>query len=201
MAARPRPQAMSEPPDANPPVTRTPEAVTSPPCSMPCSSAATSRGSICLAGRSWGCALMSITTVQNPGKVLRLMLYAPGWLRTTPSLINTAAARRLPHRDEGAGQGTLAQRRARAQAGCADPAGHLRAMVRCNVGHRSRWRKAKSAGGPRSERHRRRHRGELGIRQDHVRSGADHRSDPDRDRRVGQRHAALHGAGDLSRGL
>ena len=35
-----------------------------------------------LLGWSWGCALMSITTVQNPGKVARLMLHAPSWIRT-----------------------------------------------------------------------------------------------------------------------
>ena len=31
---------------------------------------------------------MAVTAIQNPGKVARLMLYAPGWLRTTPSLLN-----------------------------------------------------------------------------------------------------------------
>ncbi len=41
-----------------------------------------------LLGWSWGCTLMSITAVQNLDKVARLMLYAPSWMRTTPSLFN-----------------------------------------------------------------------------------------------------------------
>jgi pimeloyl-ACP methyl ester carboxylesterase len=38
-----------------------------------------------LLGWSWGCTLMATTAIGNPDKVARLMLYAPGWLRTTPS--------------------------------------------------------------------------------------------------------------------
>jgi pimeloyl-ACP methyl ester carboxylesterase len=40
-----------------------------------------------LLGWSWGCTLMATTAIQNPDKTARLMLYAPGWLRTTPSLL------------------------------------------------------------------------------------------------------------------
>ena len=49
-----------------------------------------------LLGWSWGCTLMAITAIQNPDKVARLMLYAPGWLRTTPSLIAPGPARSAP---------------------------------------------------------------------------------------------------------
>src|SRR5262249_512045 len=42
-----------------------------------------------LLGWSWGCALMATTAIQNPDKTVRLMLYAPGFLRTTPSLLAT----------------------------------------------------------------------------------------------------------------
>lgn len=36
---------------------------------------------------SWGSTLMATYTTQNPGKVERLALYAPPWIRTTPSLV------------------------------------------------------------------------------------------------------------------
>ena len=39
-----------------------------------------------LLGWSWGTTLMATYTTQNPGKVERLVLYAPAWIRTTPSL-------------------------------------------------------------------------------------------------------------------
>jgi pimeloyl-ACP methyl ester carboxylesterase len=40
-----------------------------------------------LLGWSWGTTLMATYTTQNPGKVDRLVLYAPQWIRTTPSLV------------------------------------------------------------------------------------------------------------------
>lgn len=42
-----------------------------------------------LLGHSWGTVLMATYTTQNPGKVERLMLYAPVWIRNTPSLVQT----------------------------------------------------------------------------------------------------------------
>ncbi|HKH34951.1 MAG TPA: alpha/beta fold hydrolase, partial [Beijerinckiaceae bacterium] len=39
-----------------------------------------------LIGWSWGTSIMASYTAENPGKVERLVLYAPQWLRTTPSL-------------------------------------------------------------------------------------------------------------------
>jgi pimeloyl-ACP methyl ester carboxylesterase len=44
-----------------------------------------------LLGWSWGTALMATYTTQNPGKVERLALYAPSWIRTTPSLVQAGA--------------------------------------------------------------------------------------------------------------
>jgi pimeloyl-ACP methyl ester carboxylesterase len=44
-----------------------------------------------LLGWSWGTTLMATYTTQNPGKVERLALYAPVWIRTTPSLVQTGA--------------------------------------------------------------------------------------------------------------
>ncbi len=40
-----------------------------------------------LIGWSWGTSTMASYTAENPDKVARLVLYAPQWLRTTPSLI------------------------------------------------------------------------------------------------------------------
>jgi pimeloyl-ACP methyl ester carboxylesterase len=40
-----------------------------------------------LLGWSWGTTLMATYTTQNPNKVQRLVLYAPVWIRTTPSLV------------------------------------------------------------------------------------------------------------------
>jgi pimeloyl-ACP methyl ester carboxylesterase len=42
-----------------------------------------------LIGWSWGTTLMATYTSMNPSKVERLILYAPGWIRQTPSLVQT----------------------------------------------------------------------------------------------------------------
>ncbi len=42
-----------------------------------------------LIGWSWGTSTMASYTAENPDKVARLVLYAPQWLRTTPSPIQT----------------------------------------------------------------------------------------------------------------
>ena len=42
-----------------------------------------------LLGWSWGCTLMATTAIRNPDKIARLMLYAPPFIRTTPSLMQT----------------------------------------------------------------------------------------------------------------
>jgi len=43
-----------------------------------------------LMGWSWGTTLMATYTTQTPSKVERLVLYAPAWIRTTPSLSRPA---------------------------------------------------------------------------------------------------------------
>ncbi len=40
---------------------------------------------VCLLGWSWGCAIMGSYAAAHPEKVERLALFAPGWLRDTPS--------------------------------------------------------------------------------------------------------------------
>ena len=81
-----RPAAMNEPPEANPPVTRTPTAVKDIAAVLDFILKRRDIPKLNLLGWSWGCALMAIATIQNPGKVARLMLYAPSWLRTTGPL-------------------------------------------------------------------------------------------------------------------
>jgi pimeloyl-ACP methyl ester carboxylesterase len=44
-----------------------------------------------LIGWSWGTVTMATYTTQNPNKVERLVLYAPGWIRQTPSLTGPQA--------------------------------------------------------------------------------------------------------------
>jgi len=61
-----------------------------------------------LLGWSWGTTLMATYTTQTPAKVERLVLYAPQWIRTTPSLVQTGAgptpAYRVVRRDQALGR-------------------------------------------------------------------------------------------------
>src|SRR5215813_14118455 len=61
-----------------------------------------------LIGWSWGTALMATYTTQNANKVERLVLYAPTWIRTTPSLVQTGpgplGAYRTVSRDQALGR-------------------------------------------------------------------------------------------------
>jgi pimeloyl-ACP methyl ester carboxylesterase len=57
-----------------------------------------------LLGWSWGTTLMATYTTQNANKVERLVLYAPAWIRQTPSLVQGGpgklAAYRMVNRDQ-----------------------------------------------------------------------------------------------------
>ncbi|MES1155063.1 MAG: alpha/beta fold hydrolase [Pseudorhodoplanes sp.] len=44
-----------------------------------------------LLGWSWGTTLMATYTTQHPDKVEKLVLYAPQWIRTTPSLVQAGS--------------------------------------------------------------------------------------------------------------
>ena len=83
-----RPKAMDEPPQNNPPVARTPDAVKDITAVLNFVLKRRNIAKLNLLGWSWGCTLMATTAIANPDKVARLLLYAPGWLRTTPSLLN-----------------------------------------------------------------------------------------------------------------
>jgi pimeloyl-ACP methyl ester carboxylesterase len=81
-----RPKEMDEKPEANPPIVRGTTAVKD--ISSVVDAILARRGipRLNLMGWSWGTTLMASYTTQNPGKVERLVLYAPAWIRTTPSL-------------------------------------------------------------------------------------------------------------------
>ncbi len=81
-----RPKEMDDKPEANAPVVRGTAAVTD--ISAVVDFILKRRGipRLNLLGWSWGTTLMATYTMQNPGKVERLALYAPAWIRTTPSL-------------------------------------------------------------------------------------------------------------------
>ena len=83
-----RPREMDEPPQNNPPVVRTPDAVEDITAVLNMVLKRRDIAKLNLLGWSWGCTLMATAAIQNIDKVARLMLYAPGWLRTTPSLLN-----------------------------------------------------------------------------------------------------------------
>jgi pimeloyl-ACP methyl ester carboxylesterase len=83
-----RPDEMSEPPEHNPPLVRTPDAVADVTAVMNAIIGRRGIAKLNLLGWSWGCTLMATAAIGNPGKVARLVLYAPGFLRSTPSQIN-----------------------------------------------------------------------------------------------------------------
>jgi pimeloyl-ACP methyl ester carboxylesterase len=87
-----RPKEMGEPPQANPPIVRGATAVKDIGAVVDFVLQRRSIPRVNLLGWSWGTTLMSTYTSQNAGKVERLVLYAPAWIRTTPSLSRPAGA-------------------------------------------------------------------------------------------------------------
>jgi pimeloyl-ACP methyl ester carboxylesterase len=84
-----RPKEMSEDPKANPPLTRGEHAVRDIAAVVDFIRKRRNIDRVNLLGWSWGTTLMATYTTQNPGKVERLVLYAPSWIRQTPSLVQT----------------------------------------------------------------------------------------------------------------
>jgi pimeloyl-ACP methyl ester carboxylesterase len=83
-----RPAAMDDKPEANPPVVRTADAVKDVEAVLGFILERRGLSRINLMGWSWGSTIMATATTRNPDKVARLTLYAPPWIRTTPSLLN-----------------------------------------------------------------------------------------------------------------
>jgi pimeloyl-ACP methyl ester carboxylesterase len=82
-----RPKEMDQPAEANDPIVDT--AVARRDVGAVVDHVLARRGipKVNLIGWSWGTSIMASYTAENPGKVERLVLYAPQWLRTTPSLV------------------------------------------------------------------------------------------------------------------
>ena len=81
-----RPKEMDDKPEANAPIVRGTTAVKDISAVVDLILARRGIPRLNLMGWSWGTTLMATYTTQNPGKVERLVLYAPAWIRTTPSL-------------------------------------------------------------------------------------------------------------------
>src|SRR5258705_10002681 len=81
-----RPKEMDEKPEANAPLVRGTTAVKDIGAVVDFILKRRGISRLNLMGWSWGTTLMATYTTQNAGKVERLVLYAPAWIRTTPSL-------------------------------------------------------------------------------------------------------------------
>src|SRR5689334_5136894 len=82
-----RPRGMAKPPDAHPPIVRSAIAVRDIGAVVEFILKRRNIPRLNLIGWSWGTTTMATYTTQNPGKVERLALYAPGWIRKTPPLV------------------------------------------------------------------------------------------------------------------
>jgi pimeloyl-ACP methyl ester carboxylesterase len=84
-----RPPEMDAPPEANDPIADTDTAVRDISAVVDHILARRTLQKLDLLGWSWGTSTMATYTAANPGKVERLVLYAPVWLRETASLTDT----------------------------------------------------------------------------------------------------------------
>jgi pimeloyl-ACP methyl ester carboxylesterase len=85
-----RPPEMAQKPDAHPPIVRSEVAIRDIGAVVEFILTRRNIPRLNLVGWSWGTTTMATYTAQNPGKVERLVLYAPGWVRRTPSLVPVA---------------------------------------------------------------------------------------------------------------
>jgi pimeloyl-ACP methyl ester carboxylesterase len=87
-----RPPQMDAPAGDNVPIVRTPVAVRDIATAVAFIRSRRSVEKLNLIGWSWGTTLMARYTSENAGKVAKLVLIAPQWLRTTPSLADAGGA-------------------------------------------------------------------------------------------------------------
>jgi pimeloyl-ACP methyl ester carboxylesterase len=103
-----RPKQMSETPEAHPPIVRGDTAVKDIGAAVDFILERRNIPRLDLLGWSWGTTLMATYTTQNAAKVERLVLYAPVWSRTTPSLVQAGPgpipAYRMVRRDQALGR-------------------------------------------------------------------------------------------------
>jgi pimeloyl-ACP methyl ester carboxylesterase len=86
-----RPKEMEQDPKTNPPIVRGDTAVRDIGSVVDFVLKRRNIPRVNLLGWSWGTTLMATYTTQNASKVERLMLYAPSWIRTTASLLQTGS--------------------------------------------------------------------------------------------------------------
>ena len=82
-----RPASMGAPAEQNEPFMRTPDAAKALGSVVDYVLKRRNAANLKLIGWSWGTAITALFTTENASKVNRLALYAPVWLRTTPSLV------------------------------------------------------------------------------------------------------------------
>jgi pimeloyl-ACP methyl ester carboxylesterase len=87
-----RPPEMEQPPEQNAPIVRTETAVKDVGAAVDFIRGRRGVARINLMGWSWGTSIMGWYTAQNNAKVAKLVLYAPGWIRSTASLTDTGGA-------------------------------------------------------------------------------------------------------------
>lgn len=87
-----RPPEMEQPPEQNAPIVRTETAVRDVGAAVDFIRERRGVAKINLMGWSWGTSIMGWYTAQNNAKVAKLVLYAPGWIRSTASLTDTGGA-------------------------------------------------------------------------------------------------------------
>jgi pimeloyl-ACP methyl ester carboxylesterase len=87
-----RPAAMDQPPDQNPPIARTETAVKDVGAAVDFILKRRGVSKLSLMGWSWGTAIMGWYAARNNEKVHRLVLYAPRWLASSPSLVDSGGA-------------------------------------------------------------------------------------------------------------
>jgi pimeloyl-ACP methyl ester carboxylesterase len=99
-----RPKEMADKPEANPAIVRGDTAVKDISSVVDFILKRRNIARLNLLGWSWGTTLMATYTTQNTAKVERLVLYAPAWIRTTPSPIQAGpgpiAAYRMVRKDQ-----------------------------------------------------------------------------------------------------
>ena len=102
-----RPALMDAPADQNPPYMSTAEASKALGAVVDFVRKRRGVDKVNLVGWSWGTTITAAYTAENQGKVERLALYAPVWLRTTPSLVQIqgkVGAYRVVSRDQALGR-------------------------------------------------------------------------------------------------
>ncbi|MBX3634453.1 MAG: alpha/beta fold hydrolase [Rubrivivax sp.] len=102
-----RPAAMDQPAADNAPFMRTADAAKALGSVVDHVLKRRNAASLKLIGWSWGTSITATFTADNPGKVNRLVLYAPQWIRTTPSLVQVSGklgAYRTVSRDQALGR-------------------------------------------------------------------------------------------------